>query len=463
MKMPRLTAATITNKKFIWRAGRTIFSYLGTAEGFAPLNEVLKRAWLCRIGLIALMVFSAQLCRAANLIDLQRAAVDNREIVEKYKAGLERSREEETIAKSGYLPSLDLSYSLNRLQDDSLYENKKNSVAYGALSWNLFNGFKDKYTIASSQFLRSAEELKLAGIKQDIQLNVALKYLAIYSRKASLELQKDTYTTLLKAHTDAQNRFKVGLIDKNELLKFKVDLDNAKISLRRAEAELAKSGKDLQREIDSAISIEELTFSEFETLPQVDREHLEETMLERRSEILVLEELAAAADLQVEASYAAYYPRLDATTSYRKYADDFRSSEGDTTSEEVRGQLVMSVNIFDGFTKKSNVRKAKLNSRIIHHDLQELKLDLITDLTNILLDYDVNLENTDAALGSIEQAQENLRITDLKYKEGLETEANLLAAIANLSRAKFNHILATFEVYKDYYQITRAIEGFEAL
>jgi outer membrane protein TolC len=415
------------------------------------------------LNLLVLLLFSAQLSFAANLLDLQKTAVDNRAIVEKFKTNLAKSQEAETVAKSGYLPSFDLAYTMNRLNDDSLFENKENSVAYGALTWNLFRGFKDKYTIASVELQRSAEELKLAGIKQDIQLNVALKYLAIYSRKASLELQEDTYNTLLKAHEDALSRFQVGLIDKNELLKFKVDLDNAQISLRRAATDLVKSGKDLQREIDSKINIEELTFSEFVVLPQFDQKDVEKTMLARRSEIRVLEELAAAADLQVEASYADYYPRLDATTSYRQYADDFRSSEGSLTSEEVRGQLVMSVNVFDGFKKKSNVRRAKLDSQVVRHDLEELKLGLTTDLANLLLDYEVNVENTDAALGSIEQARENLRITELKYKEGLETEANLLAAIANLSRAKFNHILATNEVFKNYYQITRAVEGFADL
>jgi len=104
-----------------------------------------------------------------------------------------------------------------------------------------------------------------------------------------------------------------------------------------------------------------------------------------------------------------------------------------------------------------------LDSRIIRHDLKELKLDLTNDLTNILLDYEVNVENTQVALSSIEQAEENLRITELKYKEGLETETDLLDAIAKRTRAKFNHIVAKFEVFKNYYQITRTIEGFEAL
>nr|MBF0222401.1 TolC family protein [Desulfobulbaceae bacterium] len=413
------------------------------------------------VSAIVLLVFFAQGSFATDLITLQKTAVENREIVEQFQAKLEKIQEEQTVAKSGYLPSFDLSYTLNRLDESTAFENEENSVAYGAVTWNLFRGFKDRYTIASARLQRDAEELKLSGIKQDIYLSVALRYVEIFSRKASLRLQEDTHNTLLKSYEDASSRFDVGLIDKNELLRFKVDLDNAKISLKKAEADLAKSAQNLRRAVDRKISIDELTFSEFDLLPHVEPyEQLERAMLEKRSEIRVLEELAAAADLQVKASYAAYYPKVDATTSYRRYDDDYQSMNGSTASEEVRGQLVMSLNIFDGFKKRSTVRKSKLDSRIIQYDLAEMKQDLKTELTNLLLDYDVNVENAAVALSSIEQAQENLRITDLKYKEGLETETDLLDAIAKLSRAKFNHIFATFEVFKNYYQITRAVEGF---
>ena len=416
------------------------------------------------IKFFALFIVLAQTSVAANLAELQKAAIENRQVVEKFKANLEKSQEEETIAKSSYFPSADITYTMNSLDDTTAFENEENSVAYGALTWNLFNGFKDKYDIASAKFQRQAEGLRLSGIKQDIQLAVALKYIEIFSRKANLQLEQDNYNTLLKAHKDSQSRFDVGLIDKNELLKFKVDLDNAKISLKRAEADLAKSMQQLQREINTDVSLEELSFAEFEELPNISSyDDLKKTMMENRTELRVLEELAEAAQMQVKASYADYYPKLDATTSYRKYADDFRSSDGTSTNEELRSQLVMSVNIFDGFNKGSGVRRAKLEKQIIKHDIEELKLDLDTDLKNLLLDYEVSIENTDVSLSSIEQAEENLRITDLKYKEGLETETNLLDAIANLTRAKFNHIIAKFDVYNNYYRITRAVEGFEAL
>lgn len=69
-------------------------------------------------------------------------------------------------------------------------------------------------------------------------------------------------------------------------------------------------------------------------------------------------------------------------------------------------------------------------------------------------------ENVTVAQSSIEQAKENLRITRMSYKEGLEKESDLLDAITNLSRAKYNYVAAKGEVFANYFKITRAVEGF---
>ncbi|PIE59084.1 MAG: hypothetical protein CSA32_05865, partial [Desulfobulbus propionicus] len=53
------------------------------------------------------------------------------------------------------------------------------------------------------------------------------------------------------------------------------------------------------------------------------------------------------------------------------------------------------------------------------------------------------------------QAEENLRITQLKYTEGLQRESELLDAIAKLSRARYNKVAVIRSVFFDYFQIIR--------
>ena len=397
---------------------------------------------------------------AATLTELQQQALHNRQVIRKYEANLDISKDDESLARSSYYPSLDLSYSVNALDESSAIESRENSVAIGAITWNLFSGFQDRYTIKSAQLSRKAEALKLQGIKQDIQLNVALRYLIIYTRKANLQVAQDSYSTLVKIYNDAKNRFKVGLIKKNELLRFKVDLDNAVITQKKAQAELDKGIRMLRREIDAAVHPEQLFFSEFDQLPSLkENSDYEAEMLQNRSEIKALEELAQAAKAQIKAVYGSFYPRVDLSSSYRKYDDDFGFSS-DSPDEEIRTQVTLSMNLFDGFGKYRRVSKARRTADSLQYDLAEMKCDLKNQLANLFLDYGVSSENVVVAQSSIEQAQENLRITRISYKEGIEKESDLLDAITNLSRARYNYVAAKGEVFGNYFKITRAIEGF---
>lgn len=284
--------------------------------------------------LVIAFLLVAGVGHAATLAELQQQAVENRKIIKKYEATLESNREDVGLARSNLYPSLDLSYIVNALDESSAIENRENSVAVGAITWNLFAGLQDRYRIKSAQLTRRASEFKLEGIRQDIRLNVSLRYLNIYIRKASLQVAQDSYATLEKIYQDAENRFRVGLIKKNELLRFKVDLDNAEITRKKARAELDKSVRLLQREIDAAVLPDQLQFAEFARLPTLkEGSSYEEEMLRNRSEIKALQELALAAEADVKAAYGSLAPRVDIVGSYRKYNDEFGIS-GDSTDEE---------------------------------------------------------------------------------------------------------------------------------
>lgn len=398
---------------------------------------------------------------AASLPELQQTALENRKIIDRYKTNLDRSGQSLKSAQSAYLPSFDLSYTMNNLDESSLYENRENSAASGTVSINLFSGFKDKYKIASAQLLEKAESHKLRGIKQDIMQNVALRYLSIFNRRANLQVAQDFHNTIAKIYEDANSRFEVGLIKKSDLLKFKVDLDNAVISLKKAQVEERKSIRLLQREIDADIQADQFNFSEFDNLPAlIDQDQYKADMLSNRSEIKALEELIQASEAKVQVAYSSHYPTVDLSSGYLISDDSLIINNGGVNEEEFRTRLVLSMNIFDGYDKYAQVKIAKLEAQAVRYDLEEIKNDLKSQLDNLFLDYEVSIDNVKVAESSIVQAEENLRVNKLSYQEGVTTESDLLDAISNLSRARYNFVAAKSEVFDTYFRITRAVEKF---
>lgn len=409
---------------------------------------------------LLLFLLMAADCPGAGLADLQDLAVVNRRVVEKYRENLEKAGQDQAIARSPYYPSVDFSYTANLLDDDTLTENSENNVVYGTVRWNVFSGWRDLYGLRAAHWQTEAETARLAAIKQDIRLKVALRYLAIFAARANLQVAQDAYSNLEKVLHDGVNRFQVELIRKNDLLKFQVDLDNAGITLKKAAAEVDRNWRLLVREIGSEVNRDEVAFGEFTELPRlIACEDLESRLLANRSELLVLSRQAAAADEQIGIETASRYPRVDIAGSYRRYEDNLFTGLGDDSQEEFRNQLIVSVNLFDGYARKSRVAKAELQARAVRHDLTELQDDLVTELRNLYQDLQVSADNVTAAEGGIGQAEENLRVTKLAYDEGLETEANLLSAITGLSRARYNLAAAKSAVFDNHFRVLRTIEG----
>lgn len=414
-----------------------------------------------RFSLVLALILLAHPSYGTTLLELQNSALNNRQIIAQYQAKLDQRSSDITMARSPFLPSLDLSYTINSLDDNALFEDQENNVAYGAITWNLFSGFYDYYNIRSARLLEKAQRYRLQGIKQDVQLNVALRYLDLFRQQSQLKVAEESRATLNKLYEDGTNRYTVGLIEKNELLRFKVNLDKATIVVKKAQAELAKGLQRLTLETAQEITLTDLSFTEFDQIPLLeDQEEYRRNMLRNRSEIKTLDETSKAAALQIKAAQASHAPRLDVTGSYRRYENDYLPGDGTNEDEELRTTAVLSLNLFDGFAKQAEISKAQNEKRSVTAQLAELQKGLETELTNLFLDYEVSRDTVAVAQTNIAQAQENLRITRLKYKEGLEQESDLLDAISQLALTQYTHVEACTEVFANYFRIIRTVEQF---
>ena len=233
------------------------------------------------------------------------------------------------------------------------------------------------------------------------------------------------------------------------------------LQFKREDANLTKTIHELSREINQSINHSELNFQEFQTVPVLENTTgFEQQMLNTRSELKIFEQLAASAQAGVKAKYAAYYPQVNLTGSYSDYEDNYLNGMGDLTEDELRATLTLSLNLFDGFADEAAIARAKAAVRSINYDLEELRSNLKTELKNLLVDYEISLANIDVSLDDISYAKENLRITELKYKEGLQRQLDLLDAVANLTRAHSNYVTVIRVVFENYFQIIRMVEGF---
>ena len=423
------------------------------------MNTMKRLYWIVLTGLL----FTAN-AWALDLTDLQQAAVENRDIVKRYEAALDQGTERIREARGNFLPSVDLSYTVNRLDDDNdiTYEARRNDWARIGASWNIFAGFADRYNIKSAKVLKESQQFKLTGIKQDVRYGVSLGLLAVYRNKAYQQVTEDALNLYRDRYREVSLKRRVGVLKKSDQLKIKVEMDNALQDARRAKAQLVASYNDLSRQTGLDLNQEVLNFSCFRGLPtKRTYTECETLLLDHRSDLNAMEMLRRSAGFQAKASKAAYLPRVDMDLSYgHRDSDDYFFASSDETYDEIRCQAIFSMNLFDGMKKKARVSQSMLEEKKVAADIRELKADLKVRLKNTLLDLDVAFDNLDVARGSETEARENMRITDLAFKQGLTLSSDLLDAIYYLSRARFNVIDAHRQVFSSYFLLLRLIEGF---
>jgi len=426
------------------------------------MMQILKRLSYNKVIplIITLVLWHTGNAWSLSLIELQDAGIANRKIIEKYRLAVQQQEEDQRAGNSPFWPQLNVSYNANLLDEETSLENEENSYLMGSLSYNLFSGFRDRNNVLSSEMLKNAKEFDLQSITQEIKYRIAVRYIEIYQAKNRLEVSRDEVALISKQHRDAVNRYKVGLIRKNDMLKLKVQLDDSIQKMDSNEAAMLKSLNHLRFETGAQISGDSLLFEEFSCLPEVlDCADYQSILKENQSRIKGLESVVAAKKHTVESFKSAYYPSVDISANYKKYGDDFVFGLEENGEDEIRYQMDVNLNLFDGFRKQADIQKSRIEVKRTANDLHELKAQLETDLKNILKDLEVADKNLKVAESSVSLAEENQRVSDVAFKEGVESATDVLAAVLNLSRAKFNTINARSKLFLKYYQLMRIIEN----
>ncbi|AEI15375.1 outer membrane efflux protein [Flexistipes sinusarabici DSM 4947] len=408
---------------------------------------------------VLIMLLAAVNTFALSLDKLKEKAIENRPVLQKYRLDTGISEENVRYQKGEFMPSADLGYQYNQLDEDAMFENSENSNLYISLSYNLFDGFRDKYNLKSAKEMKKVSLFELQSKQQDIKLDVAAAYLNVYRNQRYLEVRQNAFKLYKEKYEDAKLKYDVGVMKWSEVLKIKVEMDNAKQELLKAQAELDKSLNTLSRKVNAEIKIEDINFQLLETIPEFHKyDFYKGKMYAVRSELKALETVVQARQYSVGASKSSLYPKVDLSMRYSNSADSV-NPYGDNEEDELRGQVNVSFNIFNGFQKYANINKAKLEMRKSKMDVMELKLDLKNQLQNVFEDKTVALKNLEVARTSLKEAEENLRVTEASFNEGIATSTDILDAIYYLSRAKYNVINARTQVFLNYFKLQRVIEN----
>jgi outer membrane protein TolC len=433
----------------------------------------MKKILLISLYIICLSAYSQQ---KLSIEDCRKLALENNKSLKVAHKQLDAAKYDQKSAIANYTPniyaeanSMLLNKSLDTKIDEAYLPNFKPNMATGAMEPDVV--IKDGKPLVGADgnpvfnnyafFPEKDLELKLNGAtmasvileqpiymggkiisginmsniavditKENIRLNesellvmVDRAYYQFLSVKEKLKLAKEYHGMLLSLKKRVEDSYNVQMVNRNDLLKAQVALNTAKLKLQEAEHGIVLAKMNLCRIVNLEYnpnimiqdSISDIDFSQ---------QYFEHS-LELRPEYKMLQKKVELYEEKVDLARGDFLPQLGIRASVGYYAGvefNSKSLSGTTYNATVN----LKIPIFHWFERFNKVDKAKIQKQIEEYRLEDkselMKLEIAKSefsLKDALTKYRLTKE-------TLEQASENMRISENNYQLGKETISDML-------------------------------------
>ena len=324
-----------------------------------------------------------------------------------------------------------------------------------SFSQPIFTGFAlyNRYKIAAMGLDIAQYTERLT--RQNVILDAKNAYYLILKAQKLMDVADDTVKQIAAQKDVAENMYQVGMSPLNDLLQSQVQLANAKQDLITAKnnLDITKSQFNtlLRRPVNAPISVVDiLDYTPWEH----DIDYCLALAEELRLEIEVADLEVQIAEKDYKLSEKDYYPTVNLTGTYTMRGTDWDVDGGEGISDkdfwDIRATATWDFwqwgrTRFGVKEKLSRLSQAKLRK-------QQVLDNISLEVKEAYLRTQEAQKNITTIEKAIEQAKENLRITEERYKEQVSTTTDVLVAQTLLTETMTNYYNALYD-----FKIAKAI------
>lgn len=358
-----------------------------------------------------------------------------------------------TIARSGFLPMIDVQGSYTRLAELPAIEMEipvlgtqklqmgeiENYIARASLQQPLFTWGKivNGYQIANLNVEASQEDYRKQ--KNELVFNVTKSFYGILVMRELVKLTEEAYKQTAN-HMDAvEKRYKAGVASNFDLLRAKVQLKNMEPQVIKVKngLELAKTGFKalLGLPQDTIINLKGELDVDVGTQYIVPLQESIDYAKSNRPEVKALELRKEMAGKALAIAKKANWPNIALTANYDYKKPVYFKNEWGT---DWNITVALQMPIFTGFGNLGKTRQAKYQFSQAEHGLNLLKEGIEMEVRASYLQLEEAKKLVESQKENIAQAEEALSIVEERYKQGLATSLEVMDTQLAVTKAKTN-------------------------
>lgn len=391
------------------------------------------------------------------------------------KEGTRGAEAQKKEAMTGFLPKFSTSYSYTRLNEEPNFYfpgfpplmPAGNMITGTVNNYNwvvearqpLFAGGGILANYEASKVAEDAARVEETAKTLDVVLDVKIAYFNI------LRMQRLTDTArrqveMLGAHSEvADNFFRVGLIPKNDMLQAEVELANGKQTLVKAKnaVQLTKARLNTILKRDVLTPVEIVDILDYKPMRQSFDECLG-IARQHRPELKISALRVEQAGKMVSAAKSEFFPAVSLVGNYARFGDT--ASLSGTQYKDTESWQVMAVtswNFWEWGKTKYRVDAGKARENQAMDQTRELNDQIALEIKNAFLVLQEAESQIAVSQKVIEQAEENFRIAEARYKERVARSTEVLDAQTLLTKAKAEYANALADYNIAHARLQRAM------
>jgi outer membrane protein TolC len=373
-------------------------------------------------------------------------------------------------ARADFFPKLSTSYGYRRYgMNQEVFFNglggpieigsQNNYEWKGTVTQPIFTGFAILSNYRLSELGIDQSLLEVQTQELDLALQAKTAYFNILTADMAVKTAEKA-AEALEGHAEvSRNFYKVGMIPINDLLESEVNSSNSKHDLTstRNQARLARSNFNaiLSRPVNAEVEVEEISVHN----PEKGKfQEYVEIAFKNRPEMKLLDVNLLQSDQQIRLSRSKYYPEVVLSWDYIKQGDTPSVSGGEFhQASNWEATVGLEWTFWEwGKTYYSVKQQQSVKNEVLKTKM-ELEEQIQLQIKDAVLDLKTAEENIPITKMAVEQGEENLRVSQERYKAQVSTSTEVLDAQRYLTRARVNHFNALFDYHLARARLLRAM------
>ncbi|AKU12774.1 RND efflux system, outer membrane lipoprotein, NodT family [Azoarcus sp. CIB] len=373
----------------------------------------------------------------ANNRDLRIAALN----IERARAqyGIQRADLFPSIAASGGQTAQRLPADLSRTGEAGTTRQYSATVGFSAYELDFFGRIRSLNEQALEQYLGSEEARRSAQIS--LVAEVADAWLRLAADRERQTLANNTLATRQKSYELTKRSFDVGATSAVDLRQAQTLLEGARADAARYTSLVAQDRNALALVVGAEVPVGLLPQGLTDSITSVAElpAGVPSEVLTRRPDILQTERQLGAANASIGAARAAFFPRITLTA-----AAGTASSTLDGLFEAGSGTWSfvpqISLPIFEAGRLTANLEATKVQREIVVAQYEKAIQSAFREVADALADRATLAEQLDARRKLVEATEASFKLSEARYKAGIDSYFGLLDAQRSLYVAELDLI-----------------------